>query len=162
MERNYENLENIEMENAKLLRGGFMNFSGAVSKYNVTGDKYFHVVIPDELGEKLKADGWNIKILRPRDEDDKPTYHLKVTVSFKYDRLAPQVYLVTKHNRVRLDDDTIGQLDGAVIENVDLIIRPRHWTKETKDGIEEGIKAYLKTMYVTIEEDPFAAKYSQY
>jgi len=141
---------NISIENAKI---GFRNFSGLAGKFNPEGNRNFSIFLEKELALILENDGWSVKWLSARSEEDEEQPIIKVAVS--YDNIPPKVMLVTKRGQTLLDATSINNLDWAEIKNVDLVVRPYNWEVNGKTGT----KAYLKTMYVTIVEDEFADKY---
>ena len=78
---------------------------------------------------------------------------MQVVVAFG--KVPPKIIIINSSGKSQLDESNVNILDWAEIENIDLIIRPYHW--EVRGNT--GIKAYLKTMYVTLSEDEFEHKY---
>lgn len=143
---------NIAIESATIR---CRNFSGREDKFNPKGRMNFLCVIDDlSLVDKLKNDGWNVKQFSSRNDDEEGDFYIPVSVSYKV--APPSIYLVTRRNKLRLDEDTVSQLDWAEIANVDLVISPSKWEVNGRSGV----KAYLKTMYVTVVEDFFSDKYN--
>ena len=141
------------IENAHIL---FRNFSGVESKFNREGDRNFCVMIDDpQKAQQMMDNGWNVKTLAPREDGDETKYYIQVTVRF--DNFPPRVIMVTRKKQTPLTEETVGNLDFAEIRNVDLTINPSKWEVNGKTGL----KAYLKEMYVAIEESVFADKYSR-
>ncbi len=144
----------VLMEGVRII---FRNFSGKEGQYNREGDRNFAVLLDDKTAEAMSADGWNVKVLRPREdeEDSAPQPYLPVAVNFR--GRPPRIVLITSRNRTTLDESQVETLDWVDILNVDLIVRPYEWTVNGKSGI----KAYLQSMYITIQEDPLEVKYSE-
>lgn len=133
----------------------FRNFSGKEGQYNREGDRNFSVIIPDEkTAQDLLADGWNVKYLNPREEGDLPTPYVPVAVRF--DILPPRIVMITSMARTNVDENMVEVLDWANIENADIIVRAYEWEVNGK----KGLKAYLKSLFVTIEEDYLERKYA--
>lgn len=142
--------DRVVMENVRII---FRNFAGREGMYNREGDRNFCVVLDPETADKMAEDEWNIKVLEARDEDETDTPYLPVAVNFR--GRPPRVVIVTSRGRNTLSEDEVELLDWADIENVDLIVRPYEWAVNGKTGV----KAYLQSIYVTIEEDPLELKY---
>lgn len=144
-------IKNIIMEGARIAH---RNFAGRVDQFNKSGNRTFSLVISDpDQAEALKEEGWYIKQFKQYDEDRIPEHFLPVTVSYK--SYPPKIYVVTKGNVRLMREDEIANIDDFEIANIDVTIRPYCW----EVGDKSGVRAYLKTMYITLAEDDFAYKY---
>lgn len=140
----------LSIEGARLI---FRNFSGEAKAYNPEGRRNFCILLEPEMAEVLANDGWNVKMLQPREEGDEPQPYLQVAVNFK--NVPPKIVFITSKNKTVLDEESIDKLDWIEIANADVIISPYKWSVQGK----EGIKAYLKSLYITAVEDEFESKY---
>ena len=143
--------ETVTIENARLL---FRNFSGKEGQYNRAGDRNFAVLLDDKTAEMLSNADWNVRTLKVREEGDAPQPYITVAVSYK--GRPPRVVMIGSRGRTDLGEEEVEVLDWVDIANVDLIIRPYEWTVNGKTGV----KAYLKSIFVTIDEDDLERKYA--
>jgi len=142
--------EVLTFENANII---FRNFQGKRTTYNEEGKRNFCVTLDEETARRLHADGWNVKWPKNPTEDDTRLPHLPVEVSFK--NYPPKIFMITTGGKNSLDENNIDCLDTAEIKTADIVINPYNW-----DGPRgEGVKAYLKSLYVTLIEDEFEHKY---
>lgn len=147
------------MPNSQIIMEGvqiiFRNFEGKEGQYNRLGDRNFAVKLDEKTAKELAKDGWNVKYLKANPDYDEPEQaYLQVSVNFK--GRPPRVVMINSRGRTDLDEDTVDTLDWIDINNVDLIVRPYEWTVNGKSGI----KAYLKSLFVTVDEDELELKYS--
>lgn len=146
----------IYIEDAQIM---FRNFRGEEGKYNKVGQRNFVVLIDEETAHQMDADGWNVKKLEPREGDDpetEPKYFLPIELRYDVGR-PPRVVLITSRGRRNLEEQEVSDLDYVDILHVDMSYRGSHWDVNGKTGI----KAYLQSIYVTIEEDYLEAKYAE-
>ena len=141
----------VTIENARII---FRNFAGREGEYNREGDRSFGVILPEDTAQAMAADGWNVKYLKPREDGDVPQPWVQVSVRFK--NRPPRCVIVTSRGRTTLPEELVEILDYADMANVDLILNPYEWSVNGNSGV----KAYLKSIFITIAEDELERKYA--
>ncbi len=153
---NKRHIPPVLIRDAKII---FRNFAGRKTDYNEEGERNFVLVLPPDVAKEMIADGWNVKEKKPyrADEgDDSVEYHLEVAVEYRKGR-PPRCVLINSNGRLELGADEVAAIDYAELENVDLTITPYQWDVNGR----QGVKAYLKTIYVTVFEDELDKQYAQ-
>ena len=115
----------------------FRNFSCKDGKFKAFYPN-FNAVITPECAHRLADEGYNIK--EYEDRDGNTMYRIKVNVRF--DNFPPKVFKVCGKRKIRLDDETIADLDRDEIVKLDMMI-----------SLSSGGATYLSTGYFTIDED---------
>jgi hypothetical protein len=141
----------VVIEDARIL---FRNFAGKEGKFNREGDRNFAVILTDEVAKQMLDDGWNVKFLKAREEDEADQPYIQVSVNFR--GRPPRIVMITSRGRTPLTEREVEILDWADIRKVDLILNPYEW----EIGDKSGIKAYLQSLFITIIEDPLELKYA--
>lgn len=143
--------DRVMIEDARVV---FRNFAGDEGAYNRKGDRNFCVLLDEDNAAQMQKDGWNIKFLKAREPGDADQAYVQVSVSYK--SKPPTVVLITSKGRTTLPEDMVETLDWVDIGKVDLIFNPYSWNVNGNSGV----KAYLKSIFVTVAEDELMLKYA--
>lgn len=149
----------FEVRDAEIL---WPNFSGAAKEFNDEGDRNFVVVIDEESAEKMSKDGWNVKCTIPDEENPVRRCVIQVTVKYRNKlnelvRNPPKIVMISSNGHTVLNEKTVDVLDTVDIKTVDMQARAFEWGPIQG---KYGITAYLKKMYVTLDEDDLDRKYA--
>ena len=142
----------------------WLNFGGRVRDFNPNGDRTFCLFIDSDLANQLRRDDYNVKMTKPRKdatrdeiEDFVPESYIEVKVGYKIHPPRITMRGDTTGKVTELTEENVDLLDEVEIVNVDVIVRPREFDINGK----QGIKAYLKRAVVVIEEDFLDLKYAR-
>ena len=97
-------MSKLYIEDAFIFR---KNFRGEKREFNPNGRRSFYVRLDPELADVLHDDGWNVKQVPARNEDEPPLNYLPVEVKFNkdYPHLNPKIYIVTDRKKTLLDEE---------------------------------------------------------
>jgi len=134
----------------------FRNFEGKEDTYNRAGDRNFAILLDEDRAAQMERDGWNVKYLRERDEGDGRQAYIQVAVSYK--ARPPKIGMVTSKGLTYLGENEVEMLDWVDIEVADATLNPYEWAVNGKSGV----KAYLQTLFIKIEEDYLQQKWTSF
>lgn len=144
-------MSNAKVEDAGLL---YPNFAGRKDDFNAEGKRNFVLHIDEPTALAMKADGWNVKKQEAKEEGASDRYIMKVNVNFE-GRFPPSIWIVTSRGKAQIPADLVFMLDAMDVSHIDVILNPYQYTVRG----DSGVSAYLKTAYLTLQENELDEKY---
>lgn len=144
--------DTVTIEDTRIV---FRNFEGREGQYNNAGNRNFGLLLDPATAEAMASEGWPIRQLEAREEDDAPQDWIRVKVSYK--GRPPRIVMVTSKGKTPLDEDTVDALDFADIVKVDATLSPYNYDVNGN----RGVTAYLQSLYVFIRTDYLDEKYDE-
>lgn len=153
MAKNQDWIPDVELEDVKV-KWAFSHFDGREDTYNAEGDHNFTIILPEDVADKLRSEGWAVRTMDGYEEGDPQEHLLKVKISYKYE--GPKIYLIMNDRKMRADQRDLKDIRRDTCERLDIIITPSRWV----NGPNSGITAYVKELYAKIKVSRFATMYS--
>lgn len=135
------------------------NFSGNnPGKFDRPGARNFSIFLDPEKVDvaKLQEIGWNIKVGKPNpeDPDDIPSCFLRIHANWfpledSRSSMNPMIIKVVDGEKIRLDEETVKQLDTDEILKCNITVTGRWKESPTYTGVV----AYLKKLVVEVSSD---------
>ena len=133
------------------------NFAGEGGQYNAEGKRNFVVFLTPEMAEDFGRQGYNIKYLKPRDEDEGPPQaFVKINVNFE-SRNPPEIFLVNSKGKRQVTKHEAMILDWATYRRTDMVVT--RYQRQWPDG-RTTVTMYLQTFYGFLQEDELRERYN--
>lgn len=156
---------NLIVRNAVIMQGrnvngSWSNFSGNPTRVNPGGGKRtFNVVLPENVAAALQDEGWNIKMIPPKSDDQEDILYFTEIVLNMEKKVEPDIYLCTEwagtKKKTRLHGDDVSQLDDIRFARADVNIYPHQH--------DRGIKGHCNQLVVIqAKNDLFDGAYDEY
>lgn len=104
------------------------------------------------LASDLAEEGWSVQW------DQNDNAYIQVEAGYKYQPPKIGIRVSGKKKVTWLEEDDIADIDFDEVESVDVCLRGRWWFDDLRQN-RWRLKAWIKTMVVTIEADDIQYKY---
>lgn len=143
------------------------NFRGEKGKFNEKGKRSFAIRLDEDQALDLIEIGWNVKIREYEDDEGKMVKRYFLPVNVKMDgKVPPRIFMITmvynhdtqqeEPRRTLLTEETVGLLDYAQFDNVDVKVRPFNYDYNGNQGVNH----YLSLLFATLHVDDLEKKYA--